>query len=305
MTAPTAKFALRRNLTMTKIEELLMLSAPLAWQWAPRLCRKDPATGEDCSPAHGIWQYLRLMGLLRTIEPRRDFYLNALQAIIGADGAPRVLISGAADYAMLDFVLTAFRSRAVVADITVTDLCEPPLALNRWYAERASCHIKTVCCDILDFGTDVPFDAVCTDFFLTKFPAARRSALLEKWRGLLHPGGVVITATRLRPVSEGEQVSFSPEQVEKLRATVARVAREMRASLGIDPDEIAGRAAAYAAGYVTHAVHTEEEVRALFEGLGFGVVSHLSLENAPESGVHGASIRGDASHYLTVVARRL
>ena len=59
--------------------------------------------------------------------------------------------------------------------------------------------------------------------------------------------------------------------------------------------------------YVTHAVHTAEEVRALFEEHGFGV-SHLSLENAPNSGTHvvsGASKRDEVKHYVTVVARRL
>ncbi len=288
------------------IDDLLILSAPLAWKWSPQLCHKDPATGADCSPAHGMWQYLRLMGLLGAFEPRRDFYLDAMQTITGAGGAPRVLISGAADYAMLDFVHTAFRARGVVANITVTDLCETPLALNRWYAERASCHIKTVRCDILEFVADAPFDAVCTDAFITRFPTSRRGALLEKWRGLMRPGGVVITATRLRPESDGE-VRFSPEQVAKLHATVARVAREMRPSIGVDPDELAGRAAIYAARYVTHAVHTAEEIRALFEEHGFGV-SHLSVENAAERGVHGASgpsIRGDGKRYLHVVAKRL
>ena len=165
---------------MEKIEKLLALSAPLAWRWALQLCRKDPATGVDCSHLHAVWQYLRLMGLLGTIEHRRDFYLNAIQAISNAKSAPRVLISGAADYAMLDLVLTAFRSRRVVADITVLDLCETPLALNRWYAGQTSSNIKTARSDIMDFGTDVPFDAVCTDGLITWFPASRQGALSRR-----------------------------------------------------------------------------------------------------------------------------
>ena len=301
------KFSLSRNLYMAKIDELLKVSAPLAWQWAPQLCRKDPETGEDCSHNHGIWQYLRIMGLTGTIEPRRGFYLNAIQTITGTGGAPRVLISGTADYAMLDFVITAFRLRGITPDITVTDLCETPLALNRWYAEQASCHIKTIRCDIMDFETAVRFDAVCADYFLSKFPAARRGALLGKWHGLLRPGGAVITATRLRPASEGATVSFLPEQVEKLRTAAARVAREMQASLGVDPEAFAERAAVFASKYITHAVHTQEEVSALFEGCGFAV-SHASIDHAPNVGTHGVSgptMRGDAIHYLTVVAHRL
>ena len=300
------QFAARGYSCMGTIEHLLKLSAPLAWQWAPQLCRRDPTTNEDCSHVHGVWQYLRLLGLHATIEPRRDFYLNALRAVRGTARAPRVLISGAADYSMLDLVVTAFKQEGLAADITVTDLCETPLALNRWYSERISCNINTVRCDILDFGTDALFDAVCTDYFLSKFPAARRGALLEKWQSLLRPGGAVITASRLRPANEGEVARFSPEQVNKLRATVARVSREMRTLLGVDPDELAERAAQYAVKYITHTVHTGEDVRALFEGGGFDV-NHLSVETAPESGtqeVSGPTMRGDATCYLTVIAHR-
>ena len=292
---------------MKKNEELLPLSAPLAWQWAPALCRRNSATGADCSYGHGIWQYLNLMGLLATPEPRRDFYQNALQATSNAAGTPRILISGAADYAMLDFVYTSFGRRGIAPDIIVTDLCETPLALNRWYSERTSWRIKTICCNILDLAVEAPFDAVCTDYFLSKFPAARRGTLVQKWRELLRPGGVLITATRLRPVSEGAIARFSPQQVEKLRAITESMAREMQATLRLDPAEFAGRAAVYAANYATHAVHTPEEVRALFEGCGFSV-SHLAVENAPQDNAHdvsGPTMRGDAKHYLTIVAQRL
>ena len=292
---------------MEKTKESLRLSAQLAWQWAPHLCRKDPKTGEDCSLTHSMWQYLRLMGVQASIEPRTDFYLDAIRAISGTVAAPRLLISGAADYAMLDLVLTAFRSRGVVADITVADQCETPLALNRWYAERASCNIKTIRCDIMDFAADVPFDAVCADGFINWFPVPQRGALLEKWRGLLRPGGVVITATRLRPAGEGRIARFSTEQVKALRSTVARVAREMQPVLEVDPEELAARAEAYAAGYVTYAIHTAEEIRALFEEHGFEM-SRLSLKNSPNSGTQiatNANKREEIKHYVTIVARRL
>ncbi len=292
---------------MAKVEELLNLSAPLAWRLAPQSCRRDPVTGEDCSYSHSVWQYLTLMGLIGTVDSRRDFYLNALQAITAGKGRPRVLISGAADYIMLDLLLVGFRERGIEPDITVTDLCETPLALNRWYAERVSCDIETVRCDIFELRAAVPFDAVCTDYFLTKFPAARRSALLAKWRGLLRPDGVVITATRLRPASEGERAGFSPEQVAQLRVTVSRLAREMQNSLRVDPDQLAERAAVFATRYVTHAVHTPEEVRALFEGCGFDV-SHLSVGKPFAGTIHdvsGPTVRGDAKRFVTVIARHV
>ena len=292
---------------MTKIEELLTLSAPLAWQWATQFCYRDPLTGSGCMHGHRVRQYLSLLGLLATSEPRRDFYLNALQSITSRQGPPHVLISGAADYATLDFVYTSFGQRGIIPDITVTDLCETPLALNRWYAERTTCRIKTIRCDILDLTSEAPFDAVCTDYFLSKFPAGRRSVLVRKWHELLRPGGAVITATRLRPAADGEIAKFSPQQVEQLRASVTRIAGERRTSLVVNVEELAREAASYAAGYATHAVHTPEEVRALFENCRFRV-SHLSVENAPSRNarsLNGPTMQGDAKHYLTVVAQRL
>ena len=46
--------------------DMLLESAPLARQMAPRLCRRDSATGESCAWIHGLWQYLRLLGLAST-----------------------------------------------------------------------------------------------------------------------------------------------------------------------------------------------------------------------------------------------
>ena len=42
-----------------------------------------------------------------------DFYRRAFQSVAGGNGAPRVLVSGAADYSMLAHVLALFRERGV------------------------------------------------------------------------------------------------------------------------------------------------------------------------------------------------
>src|SRR6185503_8404923 len=166
----------------------LVESAPLAWQLAPQLCRKDPATGEDCAWEHGMWQYLRLTGLVGSIESRASFYAGALERVeeqgerappgkspgpsrsprtpTTGTGALRVLLSGTADYALLALVARGLCKRGVVPAVTAIDLCGTPLALNRWYAERAAVRLETVHTDILHYRAAQPFDAVCTDNFL-------------------------------------------------------------------------------------------------------------------------------------------
>lgn len=297
----------RNNRSTATVEELLALSAPLAWELAPRLCRRDPVTGDDCSWVHGIWQYLRIMELVGSIEHRGDFFCRALQSVTGAGNEPpRVLLSGAADYATLAHVLAAFRERELEPDITVVDLCETPLMLNRWYAERASCKIETCCCNILDYKTDTAFDVACTDAFLGRFSPAQRPRLFAKWRDLLRPGGLAITVNRLRPASAGGPVGFTPEQAQAFRATVLRTAEAMRESLRIDPHELAQRAEIYANKHYTYPVRSLQEIHELLECSGFRV-DQLSAElvaAGTENGVSGPSIR-EGAEYIRIVARRL
>src|SRR5882672_2854991 len=134
-----------------KIEEPLLESAPLAWRLAPQLCNRDTGNGEDCSAMHGAWQYLRALGLVGSIDQRADFYREALAPVAEAATTPSILVCGAADYAMLAQIVAAFRGRNVEPDVTVIDLCETPLMLNRWYADRAACRIKTVREDVLKY----------------------------------------------------------------------------------------------------------------------------------------------------------
>ena len=85
--------------------EPLELSAPLAWRLAPTLCRKDPATGEDCAWSHGFWQYLRLLGLAGDPGNHADFFHEAFTEAGRGGAALRILVCGTADYAMLAMLM--------------------------------------------------------------------------------------------------------------------------------------------------------------------------------------------------------
>ncbi|MFH1603585.1 MAG: class I SAM-dependent methyltransferase [Pseudomonadota bacterium] len=276
---------------MKNLREPLELSAPLARRLAPQLCRKDPATGESCAWCHGIWQYLRLMGLAATPEPHADFYRRAFHSIAGGSGTPRVLVSGAADYSMLAHVLAIYRERGIEPAVTVVDACETPLFLNRWYAERESANVECSCCDILDYDAGAPFDAVCTHSFLVQFPPDERMRLLAKWRLLLRPDGAVITVTRVRATAGSERVGFSPQQAQAFRAMVQSKAEAMRAVLQVDPAEIAHEAEIYVNGQRPWPMRSRAEIRELFEACGFGVDE---LSDAPAAAATGQQPSGPA-----------
>ena len=265
---------------MNNLREPLELSAPLARRLAPQLCRKDPATGENCSWYHGFWQYLRLMELAITPADHADFYHRAFQSVTGGSGAPRVLVSGTTDYSMLAHVLAIYRERGLEPVVTVVDRCGTAVFLNRWYAERESAGVECSRADILEYLTDTPFDAVCTDNFLGQFSLDERTRLLTKWRELLRPGGTVITVTRVRATAVPAQVGFSPEQAEAFRATVLRKAGSMPASLNADPAAVAHAADIYLNRLRTWPVRSREGVQQLFERCGFRVDE---LSDAPHA----------------------
>ncbi|OGA32140.1 MAG: hypothetical protein A3F75_12195 [Betaproteobacteria bacterium RIFCSPLOWO2_12_FULL_64_23] len=286
--------------------EPLELSAPLARRLAPQLCRKDPATGENCAWCHGLWQYLRLMRLAATPGHQVDFYRRAFQSVTGGNGAPRVLVSGAADYSMLALALAIHRERGLEPVITVVDECDTPLFLNRWYAERASASVECSRSDILEYASATPFDVVCTHSFLVQFSPDERIRLLAKWRELLRPGGTVITVTRVRAAAGTERVRFSPEQAQAFRATVLRQAEAMRALLQVDPDELAQEADIYMSRQRPWPVRSREEVQQLFEDCGFRVDE---LSDAPRAAAAGERPEGPAvpgsGERVQVIATRL
>ena len=298
---------------MNGIREFLELSAPIARRAATQMCRRDPATGESCAWTHGFWQYLRLMGLASGPVHHAGFFLDALSGVTGGAGAPRVLISGSADYSMLAHVLAAFRRRDIEADITVVDQCDTPLEMNRWYAERVGCTVRTHLADVMTYVEPRTFDAICTHSFLSYFPRERRPDLLAKWRSLLRVGGSVITVNAVRPGGASDRVGFDRNQAQAFHDHVLNRAKEMQDVLRLDPLELAAEAATYARKLAFWRVQSSEEVGELFRRSGFEVdrlycapvtsatMSNTTVPNAP-SAVTGPTspAKTDYAHVVAV-----
>ncbi len=290
---------------MKQAVDPLLESAPLAWSRAPQLCSKDAATGESCAWIHGFWQYLRLLGLASTPSLHSQFFIEALTNRAAPGASPKILISGAADYSMLDLVIRA-QARDAGADITIVDRCETPLMLNRWFADRAGIAITTRHRDIFDYADTRAFDAVCTHSFLSELPPSRWPQLLDKWRQLLRPGGVVITINRLRPDAGSESRGFTPEQGSAFCNAVTDRARALGQALEASALRLAEAAEAYVARRRTYAPRSGEQLAELFEGAGFKVdtLLHGPVATGMRSDLSGPTTPGNAD-YARLVARRL
>lgn len=290
---------------MKAVREPVESSAAIARHAAARMCRRDPISGEGCAWLHGFWQCLRLLRLAATPDRHADFYREAFDRVEGAE-TPRVLVCGAADYSMLAHALAAFRWRNIEPAISVIDVCETPLYLNRWYAQREACAIETHRSHLLEYAAPGAYDVVCTHSFFGQFSRRERPAMVGAWRALLRPGGLVVTTLPLRPGSAEEPNRFSPEQAGVFRDVVLARAGGLGRALGAEPEEIVSQAERYLQARYGYPVRSGEEVRELFVEAGFEV-EELSCAVAPtEDGLDagGPGLRCRGVEYASVVARR-
>ena len=243
------------------IHEPLAESALLARQWAQTLCK-------NCGSYHGSWQVLRLLGVLNSMRSDDDFLVRQLDQAI-ASGAQRILVSGAADYALQARIAAVAKKHNKKPQITVVDRCETPLKLNLWYANETGMDVELVHGDILDYQKPNYFDLVCTHSFLCNFNEDDRQKLVNVWWGCLAPAGAVLTAQRARPNDTSPMHGFSESQAISLGQRAYQLADQQFNEFGIDPDQARSLAVAYAANRSTYLVRDSEQLSQLFLQQGF------------------------------------
>jgi hypothetical protein len=252
----------------------MLVSAPLAYQLAPVLCRGSHISESDCSWYHSIWQYLRIFNLVSTPTWHSEFYLREIGAALGKTITPNVLISGTADYSMLAHVLWGLGQRAD-AKITVADLCETPLLLCKWYARFAQRSIRTENTDIMKIKGDA-FDLIVSDAFLTRFSPQARTAMIQKWGYLLKPGGSVITTVRIEPRSSDDPVGSTLAQIENFASRAKIEARKWQTFLDLSPDQITSGAKTYAERMVSYSCRSVAELEQQFRSAGLRISTTLA-----------------------------
>ncbi len=287
-------------------DEPLELSAPIAWKIAAELCHKDAVTGESCVWNHGLWQFLRIMGLAGTAANRTAFYQHSIRSFAGSNPEPRILISGTSDYAMLAQIALAAQRTGISPLVTVTDLCETPLYLNRWYAAKIGINIRTVCSDILRLDLPDPFDLICTDSFLGRFPHTEWPQLATRWHSLLRPGGTLLTASQLRLDPGPEKIVFTEEQVIAFSNTVSEKARQFGMRYGITPEDLARAAMQYGQHQSNHPLRSAERLESLLEYAGFRIVALTTNSTgiSNSESIRGPSVPGGGKFLCVVATRR-
>jgi SAM-dependent methyltransferase len=285
-------------------EEPLELSAPVARDLARRLCVR---TGDhSCDWYHGLWQYLRLMGLGKTMGGQSAFFLKSLRELAQGGGYARVLVSGTADYSSIAHVLSAFRRAGAVPRPTVVDRCETPLELSRWYAGREGSDVATAQFDILDYRQPGAFDIVLTNSFLGYFDHEQRERLFANFRELLRPGGKLMFTNRLRPGAGGAPVGFGINEAARFLATIDSALARHAGGWGADPAELKRWATLYSRRFRSYAIESADQVGDYLIRHGFAtdLLDAGAAARAGTSPVATGPTVADGSAYLRVIATR-
>jgi SAM-dependent methyltransferase len=248
---------------------LLELGARVAEALAPLLCR-TPGGTDDCGALHGIWPLLRRLGL--AAEPARHdpFYRAALGELARSRDAPRVLVSGTADWGMLELIADVYRDAGARLEPTVVDRCATAVMLNVWFGSQIGLPVHVTTADVIHYPGPGPFDVICTHSLLGYPEDAARRELVANWRRLLRPGGAVVTVTRL-----SQPPASPPDEGTKQRRAAAfgnaTVARASELGLTLDVTALRARAERFSRAQVHHPVGDAAALRRLFEEQGFRV----------------------------------
>jgi SAM-dependent methyltransferase len=288
-----------------QIDAALVRSAQMARKLALEHCGQT--VRGHCSWYHGVWQFFRALGVIKTAGGSAVYFDEVLRTLAAEGDTHRVLISGGADDAMSLVALAAFRAANRPLDLAMVDLCETPLALARWSAQEFGASVTTHRSDILAFDRAADFDVVMTNSFLGEFDPAARVQLFARWAALLRRGGKLVLTNRLRPGSGHEALGFTSDQAQAFCATVRRQAERAKAILGLEPEMVESWARAYTERHRAYPVRSVDEVLELLRSAGFAPERIETTHFAGKPGQEAVAGPSAAEHadYVRVLAKRM
>lgn len=286
------------------VPEPLEVSAPMALALADSGCRPT-GHAHACAPYHGLWQYLRLLGMGKTLSGFSREFVQSIRAEAQAqyDRSAHVLVSGCADYSAFAHAWHACQGLAHPPVVTALDLCDTPLALTRWYAERYEASVRTICCNVLDHQPGPSYDLILTSSFLGYFTPHQRQQLFERYASMLHPGGAFVFTTRLRNGPEDVAIRFTPDQATALLKQVVQALTRLPSSAALSRADATRLVQGYTQlkqSYPVNGLHTIEN---LATAAGLVVEDCVRREGrAASSAVTGPTV--GSADYLFVTLRK-
>jgi hypothetical protein len=239
-------------------------------------CRGGYPDRGECSWYHGAWPTLRVLGLVSNPYWHWHFYRAAFVQALDGIAHPNVLVLGAADFSMPYLV-----QESVAADITVSDICDTPLALSRRLSGQQGFGWRTLQLDARNPPRDLsPVDMVTMDAFLTRFAQAEKRSVLDRTKSLLKAGGRMVTTVRLGEL-EGDQsksgsgLSYQSNEDRRIWFVERAESRahERGGIRGVSAERVRGLAEAYMRDMKSYRFANSDDVRSTFISAGFSIES--------------------------------
>lgn len=288
------------------LPDLLPEAAALSRRWAARCCNGPQGEQPGCAPYHAAWTTLRLLGSITGALTDADFLLPAISERVASLRQPRILISGAADHAMLQMVLQACRPHHANPSVLVVDACRTTLELNQWYAGQMDARVAVLRQDIRDHQDPGAFDLICTHSVLSFIAPEERPKMFTRWHDNLAPGGALVLAQGLRPQhAQGEILRLSPPQVQRF---VDRVRADFERQPGVWADGSASEAENLARRFAEHktlrVVSDAAGIERAARSAGFTIDRLTQGERHPDRYRSSNADRADQALSLRLVASR-
>jgi len=191
----------------------LLAAAVSTFELAGSACARDE-DGGSCAWYHGAWIFFRALDLVSTSSKHVEHYRSEVRRMCTQTGFRPILISGSADYGMLETICDSAPGSDPPLSFTVVDRCSAPLRICGRFASARRLDCTTRQADIFAYTDDEPFDAVYTYAFLGYFEPGDRRRLLAHWHVLLRPGGRLVTVQRIRENYPFQQVRFTPSEAD-------------------------------------------------------------------------------------------
>lgn len=298
---------------MMDYKQLSLQSADTMQEYAKKYCHSSQleSNPSSCEWYHAAWQYLTALGVIHSPDLHAAFYVQFFTEASNLETYD-ILISGTADYAILDHLVKAIPQKMLSnVTISILDLCQTPLEICKWYAKRYEDNfnihlpLKYIQRDAFNTGfKNETFDMITTYSFLSRFSQDKRKNLIKEWHRVLKPNGKIITSDLISPeyklnkivleggIADKEEGVVIGGQVDELVLRAMRHVDENKLWLRSPRNTIRNLVYEYAKSYFTYSLPSEEYIYQLLDNFNCVI----------KSGFTSGDLTGDPENYASIMA---
>jgi len=259
------------------------------WRLGAALCR-------GCGGYHQVWGLLRASGVVGGISVDDQILGPLLDETV--QPGQRVLIAGAADAGLLQYLAASVRARPL--KVRIVDRCPAPLALLARIAPPAGISLDLAQAELAQLDEPAAHDLILSHSMLYFISPSGRLQVLARLRDALAPGGRLALVLRLsKPVVAADAMDHDEAWLKRARARLAGHP-DLTAMAGDDLEPVL---AAYARARAVRldAYSTPAEVEHVMARCGLALVQHI-VSGASTTLRMGDTINRKQSHIFVARA---